>query len=394
MTNQPPTPFQIRPATPADADAFRRLFEEHLASLGYEPDAELDADMADFTASYAGDANAFLLAVDSDQRLVGMGGIRWGEIRRIHVRPDFCGRDVARTLVRHLLQTSIAGGQQDFRAISSGHNDDLRQVFQACGFLPTGLAPEHPKMRDYEILRLTRPQNCSRPVVVITGGSRGLGRKLVEHFAPRCNVVFGWWKSEAEALELAREQAALGHWILPLRCDARDWKRMEFFADLANAVAGPCQTLIHTTGTFSLKSLDELDPATWQEELDSTVTAGFHAWRAFAGQLKSHPRSRVVFIGDSAAEQLRARRHSTAYYIGKHGLVLLARTIAHDQQQSGLTCNVVSPGVLPNSIDLDQPGMKANVGFEEIAGVIDFLLSPAADAVSGTNLITSRGWNV
>ncbi len=379
---------------PADADAVRRLFEEHLASLGSAPDAELDADMADFTASHAGDANAFLLAVDSDQRLVGTGEVRDGEIRHIFVQPDFRGRGVARSLVRQLLRAASAVGQQDFRALLSRHNEYLRPVFQACGFLPTGLTPDHPKLRDYEILRLTRPQNCSWPVVVITGGSRGLGRKLVQHFAPDYNVVFGWWQSEAAALELAREQAALGHWVLPLRCDARDWKRMEFFADLAHAVAGPCQTLIHTTGTFSLKPLDEIDPATWQEELDSTVTAGFHGWRAFTGQLKSHPRSRVVFIGDSAAEQLRARRHSTAYYIGKHGLVLLARAIANEHQQSGLTCNVVSPGVLPNSIDLDQPGMKANVGFEEIAGVIDFLLSPAADAVSGSHLIASRGWNV
>jgi len=159
-------------------------------------------------------------------------------------------------------------------------------------------------------------------------------------------------------------------------------------------IAGPCQTLIHSTGMFSLQPLAEMTPEIWRDELDSTVTAGFHLWRAFGPQLTAHPRSRVVFIGDSAAEQLRARRHSTAYYVGKHGLVLLARTIASERQQTGLTCNVVSPGVLPNSIDLDQPGIKTNVEFAEIASIVDFLLSPAADAVSGSHLIASRGWNV
>jgi NAD(P)-dependent dehydrogenase (short-subunit alcohol dehydrogenase family) len=101
----------------------------------------------------------------------------------------------------------------------------------------------------------------------------------------------------------------------------------------------------------------------------------------------------VVFLGDSAAERLQSRRHSTAYYIGKHGLVLLARTIASGNQTTGLTCNVVSPGVLPNSLDLDQPGMKPNVTFAEIAGTIDYLIGPAADAISGSHLIASRGWN-
>ncbi len=394
MKDQPVNPLRIRPATTADRFAIRQLFEEHLASLGYAPDAELDADMADFSASYTGAGNTFLLAEDATGQPVGMGGIRQGEIRRIYVRPGSRGQGTARALVLQSLQAAIAGGQADFRAIIARHNDYMRQVFQACGFVPTGLTPDHLKMRDCELLVLARPRDRRRPVMVITGGSRGLGRQLVAHFAPRCNVVFGWRNSPAAALALAHEQAALGHWAWPVRCDVRDGPRVNFLAAWVNALAGPCQSLIHTTGTFSLKALDELDAATWQEELDSTVTAGFHTWQAFAPQLKAHDRSRVIFMGDSAAEQLRARRHSTAYYIGKHGLVLLARTIANDHQQTGLTCNVVSPGVLPNSIDLDQPGMKTNVGFDEIAGVIDFLLSPAADAVSGSNLIASRGWNV
>lgn len=228
----------------------------------------------------------------------------------------------------------------------------------------------------------------------ITGGSRGLGRELVRHFAGRYNVIFGWHRSAADAQELAGEVVARGDWALPLQLDVRDPEQLNYAARRVAEASGPCQTLIHTTGTFSLKRLSEIAAATWRDELDSTVTAGFFAWRAFADQLKTQPRSRVIFIGDSAAEQLRARRESTAYYIGKHGLVLLARTIASEHQQTGLTCNVVSPGVLPNSIDLDQPGMKANVQFAEVAGVIDFLLSPAADAISGSHIVASRGWNV
>lgn len=393
---KPPAPmeFEIRPAVAADGAVVDRLFEEHLASLGYQPDAELDADMAEFPRAYSGASGRFLLALAPDGQPAGISGIREGEIRRVYVRPAFRGHGLARQLVLRLIEAAIAGGARQFQAIISRRNDYMRAVFQACGFLPTGLTPDHLKMRDCEILLLTPPPDPTRPVVVITGGSRGLGRHLVGHFASRCNVVFGWWNSEEAAVELAREQAALGHWVWPVRCDARDGNRVAFLAALVNRVAGPCQTLINNTGTFSLKSLAEVDPATWQEELDTTVTAGFHAWRAFAKQLQSHHRSRAIFIGDAAAEQLRARRHSTAYYIGKHGLVLLARTIANENQQTGLTCNVVSPGVLPNSLDLDQPGIKANVEFEEIAGVIDFLLSPAADAVSGSNLIASRGWNV
>lgn len=201
-------------------------------------------------------------------------------------------------------------------------------------------------------------------------------------------------RSDADARTLFETVRDRGGWALPLRCDATDASEVQTAAEKLSALAGDCQTLIHTTGSFNEVRLDDTDPDTWREQLETTVTAGFIAWRAFAAQLRRHPRSRVIFVGDSAAEQLRARPQATGYYVGKHGLVLLARTIAAENQHSGLTCNVVSPGVLPNSIDLDRPGMKVNVEFVEIAGLIDFLLSPAADAVSGSHLIASRGWNV
>ncbi|GEM_PF-1464241 len=234
----------------------------------------------------------------------------------------------------------------------------------------------------------------ARPTMVITGGSRGLGRHLVTHFAASYNVVFGWRNSGAEAESLFAAVQARGNWVLPVQFDVTDPDQVDAMATRVSGAVAECNALVHTTGHFSMKPLDDMDPETWRLEMDSTVNAGFYAWRSFAGQLRTHERSRVVFVGDSAAEHLRAKPESTSYYIGKHGLVLLARTIARENQTSGLTCNVVSPGVLPNSVDLDQPGMKVNISYEEVAGVVEYLLSPGADAVSGSNIVASRGWNV
>lgn len=234
----------------------------------------------------------------------------------------------------------------------------------------------------------------SRPAMYITGGSRGLGRELVRHFAPAYQVGFGWRNSESDARELTDEVRRAGGRVSAFPCDATDEAALRKTAEEFSREAGPCRVLIHTTGAFNEVPLSATDSSMWREQLESTVTAGFLAWQAFATQLTSHPRSRVIFIGDSAAEQLRARDQAIGYYVGKHGLILLARSIAAAERRHGLTCNVVSPGVMPNSIDLHEPGMAVNVTFTEIAGVIEFLLSPAADAVSGSHLIASRGWNL
>ena len=233
-----------------------------------------------------------------------------------------------------------------------------------------------------------------RPTLVISGGSRGLGRALVLHLANSYNVSFGWRASRSEAESLLDEVRSHGGWALPYQLDVTQPVEVDQWAGVVGARFGPASVVIHTTGHFSMTPLGKMNVATWRAEMDSTVNAGFYLWKAFSDQLLSPGRGRLIFIGDSAAEHLRARKQSTGYYVGKHGLVLLARTIASENQGTALTCNVVSPGVLPNSVDLHEPDMRVNVGFDEIAAVIDFLLSEAGDAVSGSNIVASRGWNV
>ncbi len=99
-------------------------------------------------------------------------------------------------------------------------------------------------------------------------------------------------------------------------------------------------------------------------------------------------------IGDSAADKVKGYAKSLGYYIGKHGVLLVTKAVASRWRAKSATCNCVSPGVLPNSIDLDQPNMKVNVQFADLAGIIRFLLSPAGDAINGANIQASRGWNV
>jgi 3-oxoacyl-[acyl-carrier protein] reductase len=384
----------LRSAGPEDRDPLRELFAEHLAALGYAPDAALDADMDDAPAHYQGTGNAFRVAVAPDRRLIAMGGVRQGELRRLYVRPEYRGRGVIRAVVLDLLRTPSPDLAPGWRAVVARDNLPMRQALLACGFQGTGVAPESPPAPQGEVFELPLPRDRSRPAAVVTGGSRNLGRHLVERLAARYNVVF-CWRRDVEAAQATRETVRRqGGWAVGARCDVTRRGGVEFLAELTQVVAGPCQVLIHNAGHYSLAPLTAISEATWREELDSTVGAAFWAFRAFDAQLRSHPRSRMIVIGDSAAGQLRAVAHSPGYYVGKHGVLTVARSIAAHWQRTGATCNCVSPGVLPSSIDLDRPRMAVNVQFDEIGGIVDFLVSPAADAINGAHLVASRGWNV
>ena len=272
-----PADCHFRVASAADAPDVNQLFAEYLASLGLTPDAELDADLVDFPAAYTAPGDTFLVATGADGELRGMGGIRRGELRRVFVRASQRGRGLARALVLRLLQSAIATGQTQFHGVIARSNVSIREVDLACGLLPTGRGPAHPKQRDCEILAVTRPPDLSRPVMLLIGGTSAHWRALLSEFAPEFNVLFAWHESEAAAVDLVREQAAAGRWAGAIRCDLARSERLPFLAEVAQTLAGPCRALL---------------------VLPDATTHFAALQQAFAPQLAMHPDAQIIRVTD------------------------------------------------------------------------------------------------
>ena len=141
----------ISTASPADADAVASLFATHLHDLGVEPDPLLDSDMADFPMGYSGERDCFAVAKSNEGRLLGMAGVLNGEIRRVHVIPEFRHCGVASHLVQHLISTAHALGKRPLYAVIAQNNSASQRLFQRQGFHPAGKTPSHPKMQHCEI---------------------------------------------------------------------------------------------------------------------------------------------------------------------------------------------------------------------------------------------------
>ncbi|GDY22041.1 hypothetical protein LBMAG56_33880 [Verrucomicrobiota bacterium] len=270
-----PAACRFRVASAADAAAVHGLFAEYLASLGLTPDAELDADLVDFPAAYTAPGDTFLVAIGADGQLRGMGGIRRGELRRVFVRASQRGRGLARALVLRLLQFGISTGQMQFHGVIARSNGSIREVDLACGLLPTGRVPAHPKQRDCEILAVTRPLVLSRPGMLLVGGTPAHWRALLAEFALQFNVLFAWQESEAAAVDVVREQATAGRWTGAIRCDLARPERLPFLADVVQTLAGPCRALLVLPGA------ETLFPALQQ---------------AFAAQLATHRAAQILRV--------------------------------------------------------------------------------------------------
>lgn len=233
--------------------------------------------------------------------------------------------------------------------------------------------------------------------VLVTGAARGLGRVMALHLAAPGRRVLMTYRTGAEAVEaVAAEARARGAEALPLRADLGRAVEREALMARVGDEAGALHVLIHNVGVYRPAPLLELSLAEWTETLEASCTAVFHLTQLAVPLLRAGAPARVVMVGDSGADRIVARPRATAYHVAKLGVHVLTRSFARVLAPEGITVNQVSPGILENSVD--GPGGPIPAGrrgrFDDVLGALDYLLSPEAAYVSGTNLIVSGGWNL
>jgi NAD(P)-dependent dehydrogenase (short-subunit alcohol dehydrogenase family) len=159
---------------------------------------------------------------------------------------------------------------------------------------------------------------------------------------------------------------------------------------------GRLDVLINNSGTYQAVRSLEMTQEQWDTGLASTVISAYFTTRAALPALRA-ARGRIILIGDSAAGKITARNLALSYHIGKTGLLMLMHTLARSEARHGVTINMVSPGILENSIDLDTapPMPSGRFGtLDDIWRAIRPLLDPAADYCTGSHIIVSGGWNL
>ena len=105
----------------------------------------------------------------------------------------------------------------------------------------------------------------------------------------------------------------------------------------------------------------------------------------------------IVNIGYSGVESLTGSTHNTAYLISKSGLLILTKSLAQAMGPRGIRVNMISPGILDNSVELpEKPEETIPLGrlgaCSDICDALSFLVGGQAGYVTGTNLDVAGGY--
>jgi 3-oxoacyl-[acyl-carrier protein] reductase len=234
-------------------------------------------------------------------------------------------------------------------------------------------------------------------VALVTGSSRGLGRNIALRLADVVSAVAVHYKSSREkALEVVNA------------IEERGKKSAAFQADLikqgeASRLIGRVEErfdridiLINNFGPILVKPWMELTAKDWQFVLRSNLESAFFCLKAVLPGMKRRNWGRIINIGYSRAEQLVAFSSITPYAIAKTGLLILTRSVAASVASSGITVNMVSPGLMEGGVLPPSRSVpKGRLGrFEDVSEAVLFLVSEKAGYITGTNLVVAGGWKV
>jgi enoyl-[acyl-carrier protein] reductase III len=235
--------------------------------------------------------------------------------------------------------------------------------------------------------------------VLVTGGSRGIGRAIALRFARdgARRVAIGYLRNDRAAEETAAEIQAMGAEVVLVRGNVTSARVLDEVAAL-----GPLEALVHNAATGVIRPALEVDDKHWDWTLNANARALLQLTRAAAPNLGAG--SSIVAISSLGAQ--RVLENYVLVGTSKAALEALVRYLAVELAPRGVRVNAVSGGVVdtgaldhfPNREQMLAGGAANPVGRlvspDDIASVVAFLCSPDAEMIRGQTLIVDGGYSL
>ncbi|MGJ7036854.1 NAD(P)-dependent dehydrogenase (short-subunit alcohol dehydrogenase family) [Shinella sp. BE166] len=245
-------------------------------------------------------------------------------------------------------------------------------------------------------------------VVLITGGSRGLGAATAEAFARQGADVAITYAASAEKAEAVVEVLkAKGVRAIAIKSDQADLSSARPLIDKVIAEFGKLDILVNNAGIATQGQLVDdpnLDEEKYNRQWQVNVLGSIANTRAAASRLTDG--GRIIFIGSLLGSYVPFK--GVADYAGtKAALIGYAKGIARDLGPRNITVNVLQPGAMPTDMNKDVAGelppldafldlhpIRRFATLEEVAEAVCFLAGPHAGYITGETINMAGGLGI
>jgi NAD(P)-dependent dehydrogenase (short-subunit alcohol dehydrogenase family) len=219
-------------------------------------------------------------------------------------------------------------------------------------------------------------------VAVVTGAGRGIGRAVARRLAS-AHIVVATARSRSELAETAVDHPAV-------RVHVADLSNPGAAAEIA-AIAdqlGLLRVWVNNAATLEKQPLAEISDAEWHRVLSVNLDAAFAGCREAYIRMAAHGGGVIVNMASlSGVAGVEKFPGLTSYNVSKAGVIALTEAVALEGREHGVRCVSLSPGAVDTSLlRRAAPHLRAGITPDDVAAIVDFLVSDAAAPLSGTNI--------
>lgn len=200
-------------------------------------------------------------------------------------------------------------------------------------------------------------------VVIVTGGSRGIGRDIVISLAKmNYNVILNYNKSEEQAKEIQKELVRQGKKIEIYKADVTKKDEVVKLIEFCIEKYGRIDILINNAGISQTKLFTEITEVDWNNMIQTNLTSAFYTTQETVKTMINNKSGCIINI--SSIWGIVGASCEVHYSVAKAGLDAMTKSLAKELGPSNIRVNSIAPGI----IDTD---MNKNLTGEEIKNIIE-----------------------
>lgn len=237
--------------------------------------------------------------------------------------------------------------------------------------------------------------------VIITGGSRGIGKGIAEVFASHgANIAFTYSSSAESALALEKQLSETGVKAKGYQSDAADFEQAQTFVDAVLADFGAVDVLINNAGITKDNLLMRMSEEDFDKVIDVNLKSVFNMTKAIQKSFLKQRSGSIINM--SSVVGVKGNAGQTNYAASKAGVIGFTKSVALELGSRNIRCNAIAPGFIETEMTAklndtvvqgwrDSVPLKRGGSVEDVANACLFFASDMSAYVTGQVLNVDGG---